>query len=68
MKKVIVTIVMSLLAALCLTACKSYTCCVCEKTTSKAYYDLGKTEYSVMCENCAEMYWMPFDYKDYRVK
>ena len=53
-----------------LSACNggSYTCKDCDKTTSKAYYDMNSSKESVMCEDCARKYWMPLDYKTYRVK
>lgn len=46
----------------------SYSCKDCSKTTSKAYYDMSSSKESVMCEDCARKYWMPLDYKTYRVK
>lgn len=68
MKRIILIICAALMLAS-LTSCgKTYTCESCDKTTNKAYYNLSGTEDSVMCEDCARSYWMPFDYKDYRVK
>ena len=47
---------------------KKYNCKDCDKTTSKVYYDMNSSKKAVMCEDCARKYWMPLDYKTYRVK
>ena len=68
MKKFFI-LIFGLVVALSLSACgKRYTCMECGKKTSEAYYDFDVTEESVLCEDCAYKYWIPFDYKDYRVK
>ena len=45
-----------------------YTCYKCNSTTTKAYYDTSADSKSVLCEDCARKYWMPFPYQNYRVK
>lgn len=68
-KKTTILLVISLLLTLALSACgEAYTCYLCEKTTSKAYYGLVMDKNYVMCEDCAMEYWHPFDYRNYRVK
>ena len=47
---------------------KSYTCYDCDKTTTKAYYNMDAKIDKVMCEECAREYWMPMPYQNYRVK
>lgn len=64
MKKLFV-ILISMLLLLALSACgEEYTCISCGETTRKAYYDLGGMP---MCEACAQQYWLPLDYEDYRI-
>lgn len=68
MKKLVVILIGAVLL-LSLSSCgKEYTCNECGKKTSKAYYDLSAIEEQVMCEDCARQYWMPLDYRNYRVK
>lgn len=68
MKKLLVTL-LCVLQILMLCACGTeYTCLVCGKKTKKAYYDVGGTKVAVMCEDCAEEYWAPLDYENFRVK
>ena len=68
MKKLVVILIGAVLL-LALSSCgKEYTCNECGKKTSKAYYDLSAIEEQVMCEDCARQYWMPLDYRNYRVK
>lgn len=68
MKRILMVIGLVVIA-LSLSCCgKRYTCMECGKKTSEAYYDWDVSEDSVMCEDCAFKYWIPFDYKDYRVK
>lgn len=52
----------------CIGCGKSYQCYDCKKTTTKAYYDMDADEEWVLCEDCAREYWMPFNYKEYRIK
>lgn len=68
MKKIICLgiVITCLLSVLC--GCKSYTCYDCGKNTHKAYYDASANEESVLCEDCAREWWMPFPYENYRVK
>jgi len=69
MKKILFFIC-AIIFALSLSACGvggSYTCKDCDKTISKAYYDMNSSKESVMCEDCARKYWMPLDYKTYCV-
>lgn len=47
---------------------KSYICCDCGESTTKAYYSLNANIERVMCEDCAREYWMPMPYQNYRVK
>ena len=69
MKKAMLAVASVVLLVLLLCSCgKRYTCCMCGKTTNKAYYDLAAIEEQVMCEDCARQYWMPLDYKNYRVR
>jgi len=65
-RKVIVMTVLGI--SLLISACGRYTCENCEKSTNKAYYTMSNREEFVLCEDCAREYWMPFDYKDFRVK
>ena len=44
-----------------------HTCSICGKQTLCAYYDAEGSRDSVLCTNCAVRYWMPLNYKDYRV-
>ena len=70
MKKMLIFIC-SMALALLLAACFGggrYTCKDCDKTTSKAYYDMNSNKESVMCEGCARKYRLPLDYRTYRVK
>ena len=71
MKKILLSVSM-IVVTLSMVACgsvgKSYVCKDCEVTTTKAYYDFGANKDSVMCETCARQYWMPLDYRTYRVK
>ena len=70
MKKILL-LICTVVFVLSLSACIGggrYTCKDCDKTTSKAYYDMNSNKESVMCEDCARKYWMPLDYKTYRVK
>ena len=67
MKKVL--LIITLILACLLSACgTTYTCKDCNKSTTKAYYDLNANDSSVMCEECAREYWIPLDYSTYRVK
>lgn len=65
MKKIIVSISLLLVSFLVSSCGESYTCNMCEQSTTKAYYDIdGK----YLCESCAEDYWIPLDYNNYKVK
>lgn len=68
MKKTICIILMAIALLSTLCACGSYHCYDCGKTTTKAYYDYSATKEYVLCEDCARTYWMPLNYKTYRVK
>lgn len=69
MKKTVAFVLVLIAIMAAFSACgKTYTCVRCEEQTSKAYYDLSASKQSVMCEDCARSYWMPMDYKRYRVK
>lgn len=69
MKKIILLIGVLILGVCALTSCgQKYTCHSCDKTVSTAYYDMKADLDYVLCEDCAREYWMPFDYKTYRVK
>ena len=69
MKKLAVLFISAILVLMLLSSCgKEYTCMLCGRTTSKAYYDMSAIEEEVMCEDCARKYWMPLDYENYRVK
>ena len=51
-----------------MSACgKSYTCCECGTTVKTAYYDMSHSDEYVMCKDCAEDYWWPLDYKQFKV-
>ena len=68
MKK-IAAFLAGIMLLLLLCACgKEYTCIVCGENTRKAYYDMAASKEQVMCESCAQKYWMPLDYENYRVK
>lgn len=66
----LLTIVTLVLLALCLTGCgKKWECTKCDKEfRGTAYYDMGATQSSVMCKDCAVSYWMPFPYENYAVR
>lgn len=69
MKKIISVILTAVVIICVLSACgKTFVCHDCGKKTSKAYYDMKADINYVMCEECAQQYWMPLDYKTYRVK
>lgn len=71
MKKFVVSWVLIVVMTVLLSACGgsgSYVCKDCGEETSKAYYDMRSDKSSVMCEDCARKYWMPLDYRTYRVK
>ncbi len=66
MKRVLGIIAALVTVACFLSACGSnYVCTECDKTISKAYYDLNG---DYLCKDCAKEYWIPLDYEDYRVK
>ncbi|MBQ4630068.1 MAG: hypothetical protein IJB70_03685 [Clostridia bacterium] len=70
MKRIAVFILLVIMV-FCFSACgdgKVYTCTDCDKETTKAYYDMKSDKENVMCEDCARKYWMPLDYKTYRVR
>lgn len=68
MKKIISYIIAVATLTILLCACgMQYTCNDCGKTTSKAYYDMDADIEDVLCEDCAREYWMPLDYRTYRV-
>lgn len=70
MKKFLVLMCFVFLLSVCfLNACsKTYICNECGNTTTKAYYDDKNDPNRVMCEDCARKWWIPFDYRIYRVK
>ena len=68
MKKIVILVLTLLMMVLMLTSCGAYTCYECGKTVSKAYYDYSGDKEYVLCEDCARSYWMPLNYKDFRVK
>jgi len=45
-----------------------YVCNHCGQKVLEAYYDCGTNKESVMCEDCAEQYWITLDYKIFRVE
>ena len=63
-----VAVVVTLLAMIFGACGKRYTFKYCDKKTFEAYYTMSADEERVICEVCAREYWMPFDYKDYKVK
>lgn len=69
MKKILIAICLFFLLIFMFKSCsKTYTCIECDKTTKKAYYDDKNDSSRVMCEDCAREWWIPFDYRIYRVK
>ena len=66
MKKII-SVLLMMCAILALGGCgQKYVCRGCDKAVTKIYYDFdGNASY---CEDCAEGYWAPLDYTQYRVK
>lgn len=65
--KVRVLLVIALLIVLCCGCGEKYTCARCEETTKEAYYDPFRDD-TYYCVDCAEKYFAPFPYTNYRVK
>ena len=70
MKRVIAGVIMMILMVGMIKVYENnhYVCNHCNQKVFEAYYGCDENKDSVMCEECAEQYWITLDYKLFRVE